>query len=744
MNSMLAVFAKELQDVLRDRRTLLAMILIPIVLYPAMFIISLQALSQEIADRAASQYLVLLPDPELAARVQQLIGETSLRARQQADGDGDAAATAFMPIFPRENDESGRSSALQSFSLANFELLPFPDGLDKARLAVVRGDAHAALWPDHPGGNASQPAEPMPPTWTLLYDPSNVRSASAAAALRSLLERARQHHIESAIVSAGIAQADLIPFQIQTLSVADPAKVGGAALAAFLPFILIIMTITGAIYPAIDLTVGERERGTLETLLTAPTSTTALVLGKFLVVFAVAVITAALNLASMGATFYFTGLADVLPANSDFSFPLNALPLVLAAMLPTAALFSAIMLATCCFARSFKEAQNYMMPVIVAALLPAIIITTRQSIQFTPFVAILPIANVVVLTRELFLQNYNLPLIALAMGSTALYAAAALALAVRLFGQEAILFADAVSYRSLLSRRHFAPGTWPTLTVAVSILALAFPAFIYTQTALARSEMPNAIPVSIICTMVLIFAAPPILAAWYFRFSFADTFALRAPPLSALAAAVGVALVSVPVAYIVAEAVVRFTGMQFSLKQLDPLLEALGGLSLPTMLLLLALLPAVCEEILFRGLLLSALRRHLPAGVAIVLSSAAFALFHVDPVRLAPTFLLGCVLATLVVVSGSIYPAILLHLLHNGTAVTLTRMSSATEPPDLHAWMLLASGPALLLITPLVLSQLRRARARCPERVSPADAARGPNPHGPSDPATPASGNPRE
>src|SRR5262249_55320756 len=80
--------------------------------------------------------------------------------------------------------------------------------------------------------------------------------------------------------------------------------------AVLLPLVLILMTITGAVYPAIDLTAGERERGTLEVLIAAPVPRWALLAAKYVAVVSVAVLTALMNLGSMTLTLWATGLGQ--------------------------------------------------------------------------------------------------------------------------------------------------------------------------------------------------------------------------------------------------------------------------------------------------------------------------------------------------------------------------------------------------------------------------------------------------
>jgi sodium transport system permease protein len=134
------------------------------------------------------------------------------------------------------------------------------------------------------------------------------------------------------------------------------------SLATLVPLVLILMTITGAVYPAIDLTAGERERKTLETLIAAPISRVSLLLAKYVAVVTVAVLTAMINLLAMTVTILSSGLGPFLfPEGISFAVLSNILGLLML----FAAFFSAVLLTLTSFARSFKEAQAYLIPVML-------------------------------------------------------------------------------------------------------------------------------------------------------------------------------------------------------------------------------------------------------------------------------------------------------------------------------------------------------------------------------------------
>ena len=98
------------------------------------------------------------------------------------------------------------------------------------------------------------------------------------------------------------------PFEVRTENVAPPEKVGGNMIGGLIPYLFIILCFTGAMYPAMDLTAGEKERGTMETILCSPVARTDLVLGKFLVVLTASLTAALISMISMGLTFVVGGI----------------------------------------------------------------------------------------------------------------------------------------------------------------------------------------------------------------------------------------------------------------------------------------------------------------------------------------------------------------------------------------------------------------------------------------------------
>jgi sodium transport system permease protein len=221
--------------------------------------------------------------------------------------------------------------------------------------------------------------------------------------------------------------------------------VGGNLLGGIVPYIIVMLCLVGATYPAMDLTAGEKERGTMETLLCSPAARSDIVLGKFLMVLTGSLSAVFFSLVSLGVTMTVIGAAvSQIGGRSGISAGLPTIdPLgllgVLVMILPVAVLFSALAFALSLFAKSQKEAQSYLTPLILAVIMPCAI-AVLPGIDLTFGLCLVPIANISLICKEMLSGVWHWSYIALIFGSTALYAGAALAAAVRMFNRENVLF----------------------------------------------------------------------------------------------------------------------------------------------------------------------------------------------------------------------------------------------------------------------------------------------------------------
>ncbi len=649
-----SIYVKELVDLLRDHRTLLAMIVVPIVLYPALMLGGIQVLSTQTAELEESRFVIAFQekshwDDVIAPMLQDEI--TLLQARR-AKAAADGASEELLAAMPKP-------------------VAPLIDPKITLNLeeAVRSRQVHCGVIVES-AGNLQVPGQEQ---WRLklLYQPEDLRSQVASERLTAAFER-----VADSVVERRLRMRQLDPVLIKPIVVArEQLTSAGSVLGLIVPLILVLMTITGAIYPAIDVTAGERERGTLESLMVCPVPVIDLICGKFMVVSTIAIIGAALNLASVTVTVFLGGFQQMLnmgAAEGEAGFPFWALPVVLLCLIPLAVLMSAIMIAVCSCARTFKEAQNYVLPVILAALFPGGIAALPGS-RLEGLNLVMPVGNMVLLTREL-LSGAHVPAASYAwvLLSTCLYAVAAVALAANVFGRESVLFADSVSLKAVFNRRLFRPAELPTLSSAALYTALLFPIWFHVQNLLQISS-DDAVAGAIRGTALLLpvlFVLVPVAAMSYWRVELKKSLRTAMPSGRFLIGGVLIGLT----AWIPASELFVFQDAYLasppSLVEMNKsLMAALESMSLPMALLCLAIVPGVGEELFFRGFLLSAFGTKLKPWTAILATAIIFGVFHFIIFRFAVTMGLGIVLGVLCWRSRSVWPGIIAHVLHNGLAV---------------------------------------------------------------------------
>ncbi len=703
------VYRKELVETLRDRRTLMAMVVVPIVLYPVLMVVLVEALKSETGRQEKQHYYIAVPDDGHKAWLERVF------AREAASREDEkrAAEQAAEKVGREADDAAAAFRARLRAEQITIDVVPIEHLWDQ----VSKNAYHAAVLLDPPP-DPSRPADIDNRVAQILYNDTDPLSDVMYRQLNYILGNEMERIIRERVRSVAGSDDLLSPLMANNISTTSPDRQFAKALAMIVPFLLVTMTVTGAMYPAIDLTAGERERGTLETLAVSPVPVGQIVAGKFGVIVTIAMATTTLNLASMTAVVHFSGLdrlfsaarpeaasvelsveakiaeraADVdgigaaqrmhldrrraieREAAQTVGFIASAAPVVLAAMIPFAVLFSAAMLAVCSFARTFKEAQNYMMPVMMSAIVPAMIVSYMPTIKLEGAMLVIPVANIVVLMRELFLGTAQTAAVLLSLGSTCFYAVVAVVVANRVYGNESVLFSDVGSYKTMLLRRFMRPQRLPSAATALLTVAVIFPFYFYAQTGLIRADAPAGRNVTMLAlTQILLFAAPVLLLAWYTRTSLRETFSLKAPSIVHTAAALLIAASILPVTLLLQRVQFHFFPAPEALRALEHQQAALFG-DLPWHLVLLAfaVTPGICEEILFRGYLTAGLRERLGLLKTVVVVGLVFGLFHYQIEKIPVVSLMGVVLTFVCLQSGSIFPAMLIHIANNGLAVAST------------------------------------------------------------------------
>jgi sodium transport system permease protein len=394
------VYKKELTEAIRDRRTLISTVVVPLLMFPVLtvgFGAAMVSLLNK-AEKETPQVMVL----------------------------GGADSPGVLADLKK----------LEGLKIVNST----PDWKDR----IINKEVGAAV--EIPDGFETDLAHQKSAT-VKIYDYKNeIKSEFAANHVEKALKKYGDDIVKKRLEARNLAVSVLNPFEIKQENVAPAEKVGGAAIGGFLGYFVIVLCLQGAMYPAIDLTAGEKERGTMETILSSPISRVHLVLGKFFLVLTAALVTAALSVISMGLSFWASQKlhafdsgngADAAP--SQLHIGMGAILSVFLMALPLAVMFSAALLTIALFAKSHKEAQSYITPLMFIVIIPAIA-AMLPGVELTPKLALIPILNVSLLCKDLIAGTYHWNLIAIIFGSTCAYAAAALFLAVKMFQRESVLF----------------------------------------------------------------------------------------------------------------------------------------------------------------------------------------------------------------------------------------------------------------------------------------------------------------
>ncbi len=629
---------------LRDRRTIITLVLMPLLLYPLLSIAFQQfLLASKIDPESGPEYRF-----GFASEAEEtLFGEIMVF--------GERVSRGKSPVKEPEDDSKSKQPRIRSGVFTDLDAALHANEIDVA----VRMPG-AQMFREQ-GRDAS-----LDCSFRYLSGSPAAVGALAFAELR--IAAMHRWFLERRIRPQEKKFLAALVLRVERSSIPQPGADGFISLHALIPLILILMTITGAVYPAIDLTAGERERGTLEILVAAPVPRLGLLFAKYVTVVTVAVLTALVNLVTMWLTLTFSGLGEKLLMDVGFS-PMLLLQLF-GLLLLFAAFFSAVLLSLTSFARSFKEAQAYLIPLMLASLGPGVI-GMLPGLRVEGPLAAVPLLNIVLLARDLF-QGGADPLWALVVVLTTLvYAAAAIALAARVFGAEGVLYNDQSGWADLF-RRPSQPQEAATPSAALWCLALMLPAHFALQWLGLQLrplfEVEVVFLISAAAAVVLFFGLPA-LSAFFGRVRWSSGFGFVSPPFLAMAGGLALGFALWPwvlqlLAYLHAE-----RGAE-----LREHLAVFLAQTMHTSPLLLAATfgsQAAVEELYFRGYLFAALRRHLSAWMTITVTSVLFGLLHVVMggafgwERLLPSTLMGFVLGWVRWRSGSVWPCIVLHVTHN-------------------------------------------------------------------------------
>lgn len=387
------IFRKELLDTLRDRRTLMTMLVIPILVFPITLNIFVEV-SKSYEESANTKTMKI-----------GIVGDQNHRFTTQLKQIPNQVGPKKIMVF---KDSSTLKKAIAS---------------DQIQLGLVV-----------PSNEVDLRKTQQTVTLTWLLDASEVgrseRAQQYGASLQAFADAER-------LQTLGLRPEQIKPLSINTINCASDKKMVGQLAGGFLPYIFIAFGFIGCMYPAIDLFTGEKERGTLETLLTVPVSRWKILIGKMLVVVSSGMLAATCALIGLFISIEFLDLAankellDVIHSVLTPAFILS----MFALLLPLVIFFAGLMIPIAIYAKSFKEAQSIITPLNIVMVLPAMI-GFFPGIELNLNTTFIPVVNVVLATKELVAGTLSWLYFSSVFGVMCILAAVAIGLSYKQFGRE--------------------------------------------------------------------------------------------------------------------------------------------------------------------------------------------------------------------------------------------------------------------------------------------------------------------
>jgi len=398
--AIITVWLKEMRDTVRDRRTLLSMVVLPLALMPAL-IVGLGKFGEY--------------------QVQKLEQQVVTVAFENA-----AAAPDFVT---------------------------FMKSYDKVRVVEESGPLTEAVKADRVDAGLVIPDDFVqnltsltPVTVTFIRHSTNQNAAVAPSRIAAAVAAYNQQVLGERFVTQEIDPAVLTGVTVKEDDVATDQERGGFGLGYILPMFIVMWAITGGQYTAIDASAGEKERKTIESLLLTPVKRINIVIGKFLAVASTAMISVVASVSSMYVTLTYSGSnlftsGTLTGTSSEAVFSLNPGTLVtlIGISLLLVLLFSAVMLTISIFAKSFKEAQSYISPAYLVIILPIVIFNSLPGLKTTLWMFALPAVNAILLFKEVLVGTYSMGHIMLTIVSLVVYSAIAIVVTTKMYERENIV-----------------------------------------------------------------------------------------------------------------------------------------------------------------------------------------------------------------------------------------------------------------------------------------------------------------
>lgn len=623
-----ALYKKELTDIFRDKKTIIIMVLIPLILYPLLSLGGLFFSTKLLTETTEKTYKVAVSqtNDDAVKQVDKLL-KASLETKKYhfdiclADSSSDLAGDVRNKVFDA---------------------------------AVIPSEGADGFF-----------------NYEIVYVSSSTNSSNAATMIKEVLEDNKKSVVEERLREQ-VKDYDKViePFSIKSVDYASKEETAGFLIGMILPYLLIVSVMTGVFYPAIDVSAGERERGTLETLMTLPIKTLDMTIAKFLAVATVADFFMLLNIVSialMGVTAG-TSINMFSSAFKDFKITSYIPAFLLLIVVFAIFVFFTTAVCLCVFfcAKTFKEANNLSSPIMLIFMF-ASMVSLIPNVELSYKLAWIPIINVSLLVKSAFLLKFDLGLIGVVIVSNIIYTVIVVIIMSQIFSSEDILFGEGLRGVNIFEKRsNIKKGQMPgigdvVLLFLIILMIMLYGGVIFT----AKFEIWGTG-----LSQLLIFLLP-VASAWYMKADLKKLFSLSKPRVVEM-----IGTVIMFVGFIVFEQFLVYVCQSlipdFN-KGNEDISNMLINAGFIPALVVGGIIPPIAEETAFRGYLLGTLKnKKMSKTLICIIVGVAFGAYHLNLGQGIPAAVMGILYAYMVINSGSIWTSVLGHFLNNTTAVIIT------------------------------------------------------------------------
>lgn len=614
----LAIYRKEIRELLRDKKTIFLMIALPLLIYPLLIMGISSVMLMVDSSYESSEYRVRLDE---SVTDQELI-----KAIVTAPEDSEV-------IFTIVDEESSEQ---------------YSDQLTAGSLEVYLS------------------FDKETETYNIIFNSSDMDSDHAADYLNDRLKAYQSELSIKKFEDAGLdSKSFLEPIVIKFEDLASNEQSMGQILGMIVPLLLIMGVFLGTMTPAVDVTAGEKERGTQETLMSFPISGHELICGKYLAVATAGVFSAFLYLLSVGilAAYMMVLMGGDSKIQLDVAAFVPALLVVVISTMAFSLFLGAAIMCICSFAKSSKEASSYVSPIMIVIMLIAYM--GYLDVHLTTQLSIIPVLNIVLLIKSVLAFEYNALAIIIVLVSNIAYAAIAISLLGKLYTSERILFGEKEG--SLFERRSKREAfAVPAVGDSVLVLAVTAVLYLYIGSLLQVKLLILGVGLT---QLIILFV--PVFFAWFGRVDYKETFSIKKINIKQLLFVIPLALGGFIVCNMACQPLAGFA--PDSAEEFSNTFQLLLTEQSPWLTwLIVGIAPAICEEALFRGYFYGALKNKVKPWLLLVITALVFGIYHLNLYQGTYAFLLGLVLAFAVYKTGSIFSSMLIHFICNSIAVMLS------------------------------------------------------------------------